>query len=305
MSRSSSNSNTAICLLLINKIDTLPLLSIESIRNYSSNPIYIGYLDFKDVEDLSEISNIIFIDLSESAELLELSNDSSKGYSDYSSEYFFSLVQLKWQLFKEVLSDENIEYLVYTDADVLWLDKASDYVVSIFENNFDIHVCVQDATFKNSRRDLCMGFFAMRNSSETRALINECSELHKASLKTNSRIGDDEIISIYFAQEGNRKMFNLLPQMGFPVGSLINAYQDKSPFSGLVLGRPYIFHANYVVGVKRKALLMAHIGRKFGQFGIRVLANHSVQILIELYVRKCFVPLKRALIFFRSSQSVR
>lgn len=288
-----SEANLAICLLIINKIETLPELSLKSIRKYSADPIYIGYLNVEDIQELQHFSNIHFIDLREEAKRLSLTKLESRSYIDYSSQDFFSLVQLKWSLFEIVLRDKMIKTLIYSDIDVVWTDNAAEYISVVFNRNPDCIVSIQDATFKNSRRDLCMGFFALRNSTQAIDLISECATMHSELLNGNPRIGDDEVISLYYQTSTKRDEFFLLPQMSFPVGSLVNAYYDKSPFRGLSLSKPYVFHANYLIGLKRKAQLMALIGMLFKVFTYRDLI-HSKSTLLYLLSRRLLVPIKRS-----------
>jgi hypothetical protein len=47
-----------------------------------------------------------------------------------------------------------------------------------------------------------------------------------------------------------------LPQATFPVGSMVNLYSKKNLFPGLKGPSSYIFHANYVVGINNKILLL-------------------------------------------------
>jgi hypothetical protein len=47
-----------------------------------------------------------------------------------------------------------------------------------------------------------------------------------------------------------------LPQTTFPVGRMLKLYKKNSVMPGLSSPIPFIFHANYVVGLQNKRLLL-------------------------------------------------
>jgi hypothetical protein len=47
-----------------------------------------------------------------------------------------------------------------------------------------------------------------------------------------------------------------LPQTTFPVGVSLNLFRSKTAFPGLVPQDPFVFHANFVVGLANKVMLM-------------------------------------------------
>jgi hypothetical protein len=101
-----------------------------------------------------------------------------------------------------------------------------------------------------------MGIFAFRNNQETASIISECSNIHEKSLEANPRFGDDDVITQYFVSHDRDNRIFLLPQQSFPVGNLVNLFLPISPLRGLRPDFPYIYHANFVVGSRKKEFLL-------------------------------------------------
>ena len=106
--------------------------------------------------------------------------------------------------------------------------------------------------------------------------------------------GDDWVISELYSRSDSKNQFWLLPQMSFPVGLMANTFLDRSIFSGLVPPNPYIFHANYLVGSQRKALMMANMLRVFNNVN-----SISVGDNLRIKIRKYLVPIKRVTVAFK------
>jgi hypothetical protein len=100
-----------------------------------------------------------------------------------------------------------------------------------------------------------MGFVAFRMGAYFDQLMNNASRMHSEMLKTNRRTGDDDVITEIYTSQIFPKEIQLLPQMTFPVGNLLNLFSKRDEFPGLKPFAPYIFHANFVVGIRRKLLI--------------------------------------------------
>jgi hypothetical protein len=244
----------AIVFLVINQIPDLPVLAINSVLQNSNSPIYIGTIREVDRENLPENSRISFIDLSSDASALGISAD--KGlYESFEKDEFFSLVQLKWALFRKVSEVRDIDFLIYNDIDVFWLRPVLPDLVDAFSASPEVQMMIQHFTWVPGQPQLCMGFVAFRFGAYFEQLISRASQLHSQMLITNPRSGDDDVITALYRREGFPIEMQLLPQTTFPVGNLLNLFSKKDEFSGLEPFRPYIFHANFVVGIKKKLLI--------------------------------------------------
>jgi hypothetical protein len=238
-------------LLIINRIPDLPIMAISSILNHSDSNLIIGYVAEADIADLPKNPRISFINLAEYAHTLGLLPKDGR-YESFDDDSFFSLVQLKWSLFKEILTQNPSQDLIYSDLDVFWLKDAAEFVRASFATLSRVNVLIQNFTVDSFSPQLCMGFVAFRNCEVNRKLIDECLAIHKSLLVPNSRTGDDDVITHYYRTNDFPENILQLPQSTFPVGNLLNLFTKRSLYPGLVPTKPYIYHANIVVGLKRK-----------------------------------------------------
>lgn len=242
----------AICFLLINKMEALPEISISSAYSRTGADIFLGYLNETDLPDLKYRIPVNRVPLD-----LESDDPISVGgkYSDFSEDLFYTIVQYKWRLLNKVLSF-GYDYVIYSDTDVYWnLDPIAE-IVTNFELRPEVHIQIQNFTDLPSQPKLCMGFVALRNSVQTREFINECQNRHSAHSREFGRIGDDDIVTQIYVDKKFPNFVLALPQTTFPVGRMLKLYSTKSLFPGLPSPVPFIFHANYVVGLRNKLILM-------------------------------------------------
>lgn len=236
-------------------------IALRSILHNSKAKIYIGYINDADLADLPSDPRITFLNLATFANF-DSSIDSSNSYSDYLTSEFYGIVALKWLLFKKIFELTQLNFFLYVDLDVIWCADAYDYIFQTFSKFPHIDVIIQDASDKLFEPALCMGVVALRKSEFTHSLIQECSKIHRHILMTDPKVGDDTVITSFFEYPNNREKFFLLPQKAFPVGNMANTYSRIGVFPGLKPPSPYIFHANYVVGIRKKVLLMFSVGRE-------------------------------------------
>jgi hypothetical protein len=254
MTSYNSDAQCVVVFLVINQIPDLPVLAINSVLQNSNSPIYIGTIRDIDRENLPKNSRISFIDLSLDASALGISTN--KGlYESFEKNEFFSLVQLKWALFSKVSEVSNSDFLIYNDIDVFWLRPVLPDLVDAFSASPEVQMMIQHFTWVPGRPQLCMGFVAFRFGTYFEQLISKASQLHSQMLTLNPRSGDDDVITELYRRERFPIQMQLLPQSTFPVGNLLNLFSKKDEFSGLEPFQPYIFHANFVVGIKKKLLI--------------------------------------------------
>jgi len=245
----------AICFLVINRISELPKVAIRSALETSLLDIYIGYTNIEDVKELLLGDRIHLVDLSKSANPKLLNSI----YQDFAQAAFYEIVQLKWQLFEQLLP--NFDYLVYSDIDVIWFRDAAAYIGSAFQDNPEIDFLAQSFTEEIGKELLCMGFVGMRNTTRNREFIESCKSYHAEEFRGNNFLGDDEVLTARYQQVGRPNWIRQLPQMFFPVGMMLNLYTTRPKFPGLSAPNPYIFHLNYVVGLRNKRIMLRVIKR--------------------------------------------
>jgi hypothetical protein len=249
-----------VCLLVINQIEELPEMAISSILENCSEDIVVGYLKEGDIRDLPRHSRVSYLNLSDEIDELGAAADvllDKRDYVTFDQDLFFYLVQVKWLLFRRLL--ETHEVVIYSDLDVLWLDDVSDDVHRTFQEWPNVHTLVQDFTFHSREPKLCMGLFAMRRSNFSIRLIQKCAEIHAEGFESKKKFSDDDAISAYYRMSDNASKILRLPNQSYPVGNLLNILLPVSIVRGLRPPKPLIYHANFVVGWRKKAMLMRFV----------------------------------------------
>lgn len=276
----------AICILLVNDVSPMSGIAVRSILAHSNATIYVGYSRKSDLLDLPNDSRLVFINLNEiSADFSNMPKIDP--YSDYSTEEFYKIVKFKWVLFRQIFEITELAFLLYVDLDVLWFSDILDYTEKSFARFKSKDIIIQDASDKLFEPALCMGVFAMRRSHFTFSLIEDCAKLHEERLIENSRIGDDSIITEYFEMRSNSEKFLLFPQKTFPVGNMVSTFKNFSIFPGLQSPKPLLFHANYVVGIRKKVLLMFLIGKQLNEVEMFQFSRLKILFLsFELLLRR-------------------
>lgn len=275
------SSSSAICFLLIGQLGELPKIAIQSAIDRTDAPIYIGYLQERDLYDLPKSHRIRHI------KLHLLSNDQTTGsteeYQDFSKYSFYQIVQYKWQLLLTLL-EENFKFIVYSDTDVYWNLNPIPALESVFNDRLSVEIQIQSFTDNPSDPKLCMGFVAFRVSSRNKTFILECAKRHEIEFSARKKIGDDDIVTLKYAEDGYPAAILELPQATFPVGRMLKLYRKKSIMPGLSSPAPYIFHANYVVGLTNKLLLTKLFIRHYSKNdkGMQI----GFALLVRLFVKR-------------------
>lgn len=283
--------NTLICLLIINKIEEMPGIALKSILNSTSENILIGYLNEADVLELPKSSRVTYVDLLTLRSISGV-NPTSK-YVDFSQEDFYKLVQYKWVLLDYAMT-LKIDTVIFSDFDVYWHKSPIAQLNETFTSFPEINIQIQTYTSEPAIEKLCMGFVAIRNNPSAKLLLQRMSDLHSNALQLAPFTGDDNIISdAYNSDVDFRNQCRLLPQSTFPTGNLINTFASRNLFPGLIPYEPFIFHANFVVGSKKKVQLL----RTFifqTQFG-STLKYQRVITRFQLLIRRVGVFIKKLL----------
>jgi len=257
---------SAICFLVVNQISELPQIAIQSALQCTDVPIYVGFINPGDVQTLPKSDRINLIKLDTPSSRPEM-DDSL--YQDFSTSNFYTIVTLKWQLLLEILS-LGFEFVFYSDIDVFWLKNPVMHIEKSFDTNSNIELLIQSFTTEPDEIRLCMGFVAFRNTGNIVKFIKSSSKTHILELEKNDRKGDDDIVTEFY-RKNRPSWIQELPQSTFPVGSMLNLYCTKPRIAGLMAPEPFIFHTNYVIGLRNKRLMLRiFLKKKFrSQLGVR------------------------------------
>jgi hypothetical protein len=260
-------SRIAICFLVVNKMQDLPEMAITSAFDRSGADILLGYLSEGDLPLLRLDVRVTPLLLQNEFEK-DLDNPNGE-YADFSEDSFYRIVQYKWQLLEEAFN-LGYEYVVYSDTDVYWNLDPLPEILKVFQNREEVAIQIQSFTDLLSEPKLCMGFVALRKSSFTSDFLSQCKSLHKIHSQKIGRIGDDDIVTRFYTDNNFPNTILELPQTTFPVGRMLKLFSVKSKFPGLPSPVPFIFHANYVIGLRNKIILMKIFIRSYGVFENKV-----------------------------------
>ena len=278
MTSSDKSKEVVLAFLVINKIDELPKLAIQSALDVTKNRIVVGFVNKEDIVELPKSDRISYKEIGS-----EMDFD-IRTYKDIQDLNFFKIVQLKWQLIKFVLG-EGISHLIYSDCDVFWNRNPIPEIVKGFDKFPNVHMYIQSDTRAIDYLVPCMGFVAMRNNALLKDFIIECEIAHKELSLSNLRVGDDDVVKAKIEEYGQPEWIRELPQSTFPVGALLGLYKSKSSFPNVTNPAPYIFHANYTVGLRNKRLMMRMFlsGRQRRRYKLKMsgswMAYYSLKII--------------------------
>lgn len=123
--------------------------------------------------------------------------------------------------------------------------------------------------------------------------ISEAESRHRKEILSNPKVGDDDIVTMLYSEKGFPDWFVELPQSTFPVGNMLNLYIRKSYFPGLSSPKPFIFHANYVVGLQNKRLMTRIFMRDNPPLGLKVNLSLKWRFILVLKGLRLFFGTKR------------
>ena len=278
MTSSDKSKEVVLAFLVINKIDELPKLAIQSALDVTKNRIVVGFVNKEDIVELPKSDRISYKEIGS-----EMDFD-IRTYKDIQDLNFFKIVQLKWTLIELILK-ENVRFLIYSDCDVFWNRDPIPEIVKGFDKFPNVNMYIQSDTRAVHYLVPCMGFVAMRSNKALRDFISECKIAHEELSLSNLRVGDDDVVKAKIEEYGQPEWIRELPQSTFPVGALLGLYKSKSSFPNVTNPAPYIFHANYTVGLRNKRLMMRMFlsGRQRRRYKLKMsgswMAYYSLKII--------------------------
>ena len=246
-------SESIICLLVINQIKGLPDLAILNLLEHSAKLVVVGYINEEDIKGLPTGERILYLRIP--TKNVDFNFSGFKEYLPFDKQIFFVLVAYKWELFR-MLFEYGVSQIIYSDLDVIWFADLSEILSNAHRLIPGAKVFIQSATVDPSRPQLCMGLISMLNSPEVVEMVSECFTEHYSKAISGKKIGDDDVITDYYLRNHDSAWIRELPQSTFPVGMFVNLLNRTSSFPGLVSVRPLMFHANFVVGLRNKLLLL-------------------------------------------------
>ena len=187
-------------------------------------------------------------------------------YNEYGTDRFNRLSFLRYAAIHHLL-DAGFEYVIYADADILFLANPMDDLI------FDSPYASDAVLAQNDRGDwdkaeariwlakgeniadenICTGFMLWRNLPKHRQIIRRLLALAAA---VKWRRNDQELFNTMQVKIEHADAIQVLPACKYPNGAYFSTFRES-----IFESAPYIFHANWVVGVEAKQDLMADFMR--------------------------------------------
>lgn len=204
-------------------------------------------------DGVTSSSGVNFIRLDDYADRSEFDLE----YSIYGSEIFSRLIELRFRIVIDFL--KKGKKVIYADLDVAWIRSPTDYLDRVLEH-YDYASQIESiGAFPPT---FCTGFFCARPSRRSLDIV----EAHEAEFleerESNPRVTmQPSLVRLIERRPHFLKSMFPLPESLFPTGLLYRNFDKGEPFEGIVnTAKPFIFHANWVLGVEEKIRLLKRAG---------------------------------------------
>lgn len=167
-------------------------------------------------------------------------------YQKFRSENWVKITKKKFDIINYLLN-KNFYIVIYVDIDVVFISNPENYIKKINKNFI---IGAQSESLPVYPAEFCTGFMFFNKKSQylIKKLIN-----YKSS-------GDDQFTFNKFISK--KKLHNIVfcfPESLFQNGLHYKNFIGKRFFLLKSELKPFIFHANYVLGAKNKIKLLKHI----------------------------------------------
>jgi len=175
-------------------------------------------------------------------------------YVNWNTDEFNVLMSYRFPVLRLILAEgKNV---IASDVDVAWLRNPLPYLSDVLHHYPWACQVEAKAEFPPT---FCLGFFAVRAAPD----IIELIDLHIALLEANDVTPADQVLFREILVDNPRFLTQIfpLPESAFPTGLLYRSVLNDDPAVSVVdRTEPFIFHANWCVGLDNKQQLLAHIG---------------------------------------------
>jgi hypothetical protein len=179
-------------------------------------------------------------------------------YADFGSRSFTEISWSKVFFIRQLI--ELHPHVIYADLDVSWIRNPLPYlsqVASIYPLAF------QTEGLTRFPPALCCGFASFARSERAIAFLDALIEFHSTQASSDDRL-DDQAACQRLVENDVTWLHDIycLPEALFLNGlgyrNLRNAGECPCPMEGELL--PFLFHANWTVGIDNKRKLLVHTG---------------------------------------------
>jgi hypothetical protein len=241
-----------MCLcLMLHGVDMVPLFrnSLRSLRAHCP--------DLDVVLFVSETSATAYVDLCRQFGVdlrvfAAHASSGAQGYANYGTGEFNYVMRYKFLAIRTLLG-EGYKQVVFADVDIAYL---GDFRSHLLRAAALYGLGVQSSCQPYFPNSCCLGFMYFTQRSASMAADLEAMVIRDAAT------GNDEDL---FNREMNRnkalvRETYVMPESLFVTGNGYMLLRDDAPFDTVSKAKPFMFHANYVVGLERKVALLRHVG---------------------------------------------
>jgi Nucleotide-diphospho-sugar transferase len=183
--------------------------------------------------------------------------EGAEPFFEYGTAGFSRIMELKLKIILDLLRDSTD--IIYVDIDVAWIQNPLNHIKQAMASYNLVFQREPKPVFPG---EPCFGFFAARSSPTAVSFFQKQFDLFVEKRKLNEAIPiQATCIELFELYPSFLKEVYFLSEYLFPTGALRQLLLKSTPFPGLIdAGRPYIFHANWIVGAKGKECLLSDLG---------------------------------------------
>jgi nucleotide-diphospho-sugar transferase len=180
-------------------------------------------------------------------------SDMPAAYVEWNTPEFNLLLKYRFPVLRAILAEGY--RVISADVDIAWFRNPLSYLSSVLDRH---SWACQTESSPEFPPNFCLGFFALSHTHQTLGLIDR--HIAKYVGLTES----DQLLFRRLLLEDSEQMSGIfpLPEGLFPGGLLYGGVgiREEPPVPMPHRLAPFIFHANWCVGLENKRNLLAHVG---------------------------------------------
>lgn len=258
--------NFAVALLIFGRLSESAAISLKSIVNLYANTICIladtsGESWIRQYEKVYNLPTIC-VHKPEEVDLQSLGLDlrEANEYSEFGNERFIKLTTFKWYLLSDILIQHSeLNGALFSDLDVLWR-KFPEELDIFAEDKSGLAFIQDDSPLKSKKKHFCTGVMYWKNSGISKGILNELFTAQKQNIQKGNLIPDEPTFNNWYINSESNEGIVSFPEKEVVIGHrFLNLCTNHNSFNYKSFS---CFHANYVVGERRKFLLLDTLSKR-------------------------------------------
>lgn len=228
--------------------------SIRSLRKSGYEGTVIAYTSIEDQKDIEKTCTAYDVDLKEIA--LD-SVSVPQAYHNIDSKEFAFVSWHKFKIIKDALSKHKL--VIFSDCDIVYFRDPTPFISKVAGA---YPMGGQSDCFDTFPQHICTGFLFFRREDTILQLLDYCFDIPASNLERGNFIGHDQQVfnGVFRSNSRFYSSFYFLSEYHFPNGANYKNFSSATLEYSVAKSSPYLFHANYVVGLEGKKRLLQHIG---------------------------------------------